>query len=322
MKRREFITLLGGAAAAWPLAARGSSRRCRSSGSSSATRPKRTQVRRRLPQGSANRPCRGPQCFDRIPLGGRRDHPTAGRWRPIWCAGRSAVIVAPGGVAAALAAKAATATIPIVFVDWRRSGQARPRRQPQSAGRQCTGITSINSGLGAKQLGLLRQLLRRMRASRCWSIPATRRAESARGRAGRGCGHGAASRHLTVTTNREIEPAFAIHAQRGPMHCSSAPIHFSAGGTNLPRWRRAVRYRRSITPARVRRRRRADQLRQRASPKFSPCRRLHRPYPQGREAGRPADRAGDQVRTRHQPHRPPRRSASTCRRRCSPSPTR
>ena len=50
--------------------------------------------------------------------------------------------------------------------------------------------------------------------------------------------------------------------------------------------------------------------------------RLRRPHPQGREAGRPAGAGADQVRAGRSTSRPPRRSASTCRRRCSPAPTR
>ena len=104
MRRRQFITLVG-AAAAWPL-------------------------------------------FDRLPELAvdivRR---------------KVAVITTPGSTPAALAAKAATMTIPIVFsigADPVQAGLVASLNRP---GGNVTGISSMNLELGAKRLGLVHELV-------------------------------------------------------------------------------------------------------------------------------------------------------------------
>src|ERR1700692_3937362 len=76
------------------------------------------------------------------------------------CIGRQVdVIVAAGGTPSAVAAKAATATIPIVFAVAVDPVKIRVFARLDPPGGNLTGITNLNVEVGPKRLELLREML-------------------------------------------------------------------------------------------------------------------------------------------------------------------
>src|SRR5262245_25344848 len=161
MRRREFITLLGGAAAtAWPLATRAQQGPLPLIGFLSSA---------------------SPDGFAHLVKAFRDGLQGAGfiegqnvvmefRWAegqysrlPALCAELLrhpvVVIVASGGNASALAAKAATKTIPIVFTGVSAPVEAGLVASMSRPAGNITGFSQFNSALNAKRLELLRELL-------------------------------------------------------------------------------------------------------------------------------------------------------------------
>src|SRR6478672_5318657 len=217
MRRRQFITLLGGAATAWPLAA----------GAQQAAMPVVGYLAAGTPETWANVVAAFRKGLGETGFAEGQNVAIEFRWArnelnrlPELAADlvrrRPVVIATPSSAAATLAVKEATTTIPIVFSTGADPVQTALVASLNRPGGNVTGVNNMSGELGAKQLELLHELLPAATRfavlvnpnNRLLAEPSIQDAQATASTLG------LQTDILYVSTNRDIDSAFARLMQK------------------------------------------------------------------------------------------------------------
>src|SRR5262245_27605862 len=246
MKRRDFITLLGGAAAAWPLAA----------GAQQAAMPVIGFLSSESPIGFAPVAAAFRQGLSEAGYVEAQNVAIEYRWAqghndrlPALATDlvrRQVAVIAAAGTSSALAAKAATTSIPIVFstaADPVGEGLVVSINRP---GGNATGVTNLGTELVQKQIEKLHQMVPTASViaalvnatNPALAEPATKDAHAAARTLG-------LQIHIVhASTEREIDTAFATLRRLEASALVVCPDSSSSvGAIKSPRWRYVMRFR-------------------------------------------------------------------------------
>jgi putative ABC transport system substrate-binding protein len=217
LQRREFITLIGGAAASWPLAAR----------AQQSAMPVVGWLNSETPRGYAPMVAAFRQGLSEAGFVESRNVAIEYRWAegqndrlPALAAElvhRQVAVIAAAGTPSALAAKAATTTIPIIFStasDPVAEGLVASLNRP---GGNATGVTNLGTELVQKQVDMLHQMVPKATViaalvnptDPALAGPATKDAQAA------GRTLGLQIHIIQASTERDIDAAFATLVKVG-----------------------------------------------------------------------------------------------------------
>ena len=302
MRRREFITLLGGVAAGWPFAAHAQQ-----------TMPVIGFLNSASPDGYAERLRGFRQGLKDAGFVEGENVAVEYRWAenqldrlPAMAAElvrrQVNVIAATGGISAPFAAKNATTTIPVLFVapdDPVKLGLVASLARPEG---NLTGVNFLGAELGAKRLALLRELVPAATRVAVLVNPANAATVETTMRDLQAAAHamGLQIQIFNASTGHEIDAAYnaIVRETRRAFRCARSRLQQQACPIGPPGV--ASRAPGNLLAAGVCRDRRTDDLRVQHRGRVSPSWRPHRSHPQGHEADRPAGSAVHQIRAGHQ----------------------